>query len=137
MTGTQITILIGAIVLFDLIVVPLLVKALVNAFWGTLSKRYPAVEPEADAVRKNFQSISSNGLNMGFSVHIAVDAAHLHLYPARFFRWFGAVPVSIPWTDIEHLKSGRLTRYSTIRVPPGKKIGGPAWAFDFAKASGA
>ncbi len=112
-----------AIVLFDLFfVVPVVVFGLVAGFWKPLEEAHPAVEPGEDAVRRNFQSIRIDMMNLGYCVHLAVDAEHLHIEPALLLRLLRARTMSLPWEALrveKHRKSMSKVRLGshTLTLP--------------------
>lgn len=114
MTGWQVALLVVGIVIVDTVVISALIRSLIGGTWNKMAEKHPFTEPPPEAIRKNFQSLKVGLLNMGWSVHLAVDADHLHLMPAKFFRVMRARPISLPW-DALVLKSKRK-RYSDIKV---------------------
>lgn len=108
----------------------LMIKAVVNSTWLKIAKAHPGVEPAPDAVRRNFQSFKMNLLNLGLCVHVSVDDAYLHLYPAAFIRWFGARPASVPWAAVEHLGPAMM-RSHKAKIE-GVMVWGPAWCLKLA-----
>jgi hypothetical protein len=120
-----------AIVAFAVVEPVVIIWGVVRVAWGGFAGRFPQVEPEPDAVRKNFQSFRIGVMNLGYSVHVAVDAKCLHLTPARFLRWFGARPASVPWEQIE--PSGKHRgRYMDVRIG-AQRVTGPSWALEIAE----
>lgn len=95
-----------------------------------LAAGHAPVEPAPDAVRREFQSFKIGMISLGCSIHVAVDAAYLHLYPSMLARWIGMPPMSIPWEDITLKKESRL---SGVRVRiGGVDISGPRWCLQLA-----
>lgn len=95
-----------------------------------LAEGHPAVEPEPDAVRKQFQSFKIGMMNLGYSIHVAVDASYLHLFPSLTARWIGMPRMSIPWEAIEFKKSG----WGGAVVRIGKQtVAGPKWCLEMAR----
>ncbi|MBL9030978.1 MAG: hypothetical protein JNM80_04630 [Phycisphaerae bacterium] len=130
MTPGLVAIVVGALVLSDFVIVPLVIRALVNGSFVPLAKRYPPREPLPTAIRRGFQSFSIGVLNLGWCIHVTADAAHLHLSPTWLARRFGLTPVSLPW---EALGPARVGRFSTaVRIPeiPGLVLRGPRWCLD-------
>ena len=125
--STTAWIVVGLIVAFDLLLLPLILYAVIKGSWMRLQQVHPAAEPATDAVRKNFQSFKIGLLNLGMSVHVAVDERALHLFPAAIIRWFGARPASVPWGEIEVKKRGRFTTH--VRIA-GADVFGPHWCFE-------
>ncbi|MBX3374190.1 MAG: hypothetical protein KF817_10165 [Phycisphaeraceae bacterium] len=91
--------------------------------WQPMLAPFPARPPAPDAVHRRFQSFSVGIVNMGFSIHVAVDEAFLHLRPVAPWRWLGARDASIPWTAMTPV--GRAARVA--RLPGGHQIVGPRW----------
>lgn len=126
MPTTAVVIIVLA-VLLDLLIVPLIIRAAIRAGWKRLQDTHPAADVGPDAVRKNFQSFKMGMMNLGLSVHVAVDDAHPHLLPAAMLRLFGAKPMSIPWDAIEIKYRGKWSTRTTIA---GANVWGPNWCFD-------
>lgn len=115
----------------------ILVWAILRACGHSLKEMahgHPPVEPAPGAVRRDFQSFKIGIFNLGWSIHVAVDADYLHLYPARIARWMGMVPMSIPWEEVEFRKKGwgkSGLGGATVRI--GKQwVTGPRWALQLA-----
>jgi hypothetical protein len=92
--------IIGASVAGSLVLDYAIVRFIVSQFWGPLPRSFPPQPPRDDALRRTFQSFRLGPCNFGYCVHVAVDEEHLHLEPARFLRWLGALPASVPWAAI-------------------------------------
>lgn len=120
------------VVLADLVFVPLVLYALVRGAWSPLVERYPAREPAADAVEKQFQSYKIGLFNLGFMIHTAVDDACLHLRPAKLGRMLGMKPVSIPWEEITPIRR-RGKNYAEVKIGTDTMLG-PRWALELAFA---
>lgn len=108
----------------------ILIKVIVGSTWNKIAMAHPGVEPAPDAVRRNFQSFKMNLLNLGFSVHVAVDEHYLHLFPTLFLRWFGALPASVPWEAIE-APAKSIGSYK-VKIE-GVTVWGPAWCLKLAE----
>lgn len=91
--------------------------------------RFPYRPPLPGSVRREFQSFRIDLVNVGWGYHIEVDEVCLHLFPARFERWLGVAPASIPWGDITLVSSGRFG--CTVKVRSWT-IRGPAWCLELA-----
>lgn len=128
MPVSQGAIAVALVVAVDLVVVPLIIRAVVQGSWGDLEKKFPARPPAADAVRRQFQSVRIGMSNFGGCAHIAVDRDCLHLLPARFIRWFGAGPISVPWDRLEDPSPAR-SGVVTARLG-ATKLTAPAWAVE-------
>jgi len=122
-----------ALVLLDLIFVPLILFGAMRAGFGPLGEKFPPVEPEAEAVRRKFQSFRIGLINLVFGVHVAADAGHLHLTPVRVLQRLGARPASIPWPEIEIV--GRR-RKSIVARAGGVTMTGPRWCLELAEPGG-
>jgi hypothetical protein len=121
----SIAIIVAFVVVFDVIIITLVMRALASAV-KPLGEEFPAVEPAPAAVRRRFQSLKIGLINLGWSVHIAIDRGYLHLRPARLVRIMGFPALSIPWSAITVVERGH--GYSMIRVGT-TEIVGPTWAF--------
>jgi hypothetical protein len=124
-------VIVAIVVVADLLLNGLLVWGLVRAGWGPLTRAYPPREAMEGAVTRTFQSFRVRWLNLGLCIHVTADEHHLHLVPARFLRWFGAGPVSVPWRAITvtHRTPRRATVAATFDALP---VRGPAWCLDLA-----
>lgn len=98
-----------------------------HLLWRPTFRDFPVQEPAPDAVRRSFQSFGIGIVNMGLSIHVAVDAEYLHLTPLAIWRALGATPVSIPWSAMEPVgRSGRVVRVA------GHRLDGPKWCMELA-----
>ena len=133
MTAPVITLLVTIFVITDLVVIGA-VFHLAGQSWRELSLPFPAQPVEPDGVRKNFQSFKLGMINLGMCVHVAVDARHLHLYPALFMRvTMRAAPCSIPWSAIA-LKPGQKPTRRMLAAKVGKQeLLGPRWCMELAR----
>lgn len=131
MNSTQVIILIAVIVGTDMMIVPLLLRAMVDSNWNAIAERHPPVEPLPDAVRRNFQSFSVGSLNLGGCIHVAADENHLHLYPSWFARRMCARPMSIPWDAMQEI-AGRGRGKSVRLLNPSITMRGPRWCLELA-----
>jgi hypothetical protein len=129
MSPAVIALIVVSIFALDTLIAAVVGKAVVAALWNPLANKYHAVDPAADAVRKNFQSFRFGAVNMGFCVHVAVDEHHLTLTAIRPLRWLGAKPISIPWDQITMKKRG--SKWSTVHIN-AKSLHGPAWCLNLA-----
>jgi hypothetical protein len=127
MSPTSVVILVVVIVGVDLILVPLIIRAAMQGGWKVIEKTHPAVEPEPDAVRKDFQSFKIGLMNLGYCVHVACDDKHLHMLPSLLLRVCSGKPMSVPWGSVEVLKRGK---FSTQVKIAGVTLHGPHWCFD-------
>ena len=125
---TPITAAVIVFVIVDMIVGVVLVKYLARSVWRPLTTRWPAQDIAEDAVRRRFQSFRIGLVNLGWSIHVAVDERHLHLEPAGFWRRLGLERASIAWSAMEFVGTpGR--RWATVRLGP-HRIQGPAWCLE-------
>ena len=127
----RISLLVIGFIVFDLLFAWFLIWAIMRAGWRPMTIQYPAGDPAPDAVRRNFQSFRFGIMNLGFSVHVAVDEDHLHLMPARILRWCGAGPISIPWSAIQPGKPVMGGKWMTASIDE-KAVAGPAWCLALA-----
>lgn len=121
-----------AFVFMDLIVVTTLIRSLVAPL-QELAKQFPAREPAAQAVRREFQSFRFGMMDAGWGIHVAVDDQHLHLSPARLERMFRVPAMSVPWAHVKLVKRGE--RRTKVRVEGEKEkveIIGPTWCLELA-----
>ena len=97
--------------------------------WNELARAHPPVEPAADAVRREFQSLQFGMFNLGWGIHLAVDDEYLHLMPAWLWRVCGGRDASVPWTAVRLMHKRKRT--SMVRIGRHTLVG-PAWAFGLA-----
>jgi hypothetical protein len=121
--------LVGVFVIVDLAVVGAVMSLAVESTFGKLSKAFPSREYRGKVTRREFQSISSGLVNLGFSVHLATDEEFLHLEPAAFLRWCRAKPTSIPWDAVELKQEQSSTRWVDLKAV-GVDLKLPAWVLD-------
>jgi len=118
MTPEQVVVIVVVFLSIDTFIVVAVVRSAVDATFGMLAPRYPALLPAHPFVRRNFCSLRVDWINMGHCVHIAVDRTHLHIFPAAILRWGGARPASIPWDQIQTGKPKFFGRYREARIGP-------------------
>lgn len=131
MTPTQIAVIVGVFVVMDTIIVSAVLSMAAGAL-NDLGKAHPRVAATPQGVRREFQSIGIDLINLGGCVHIVADELRWHLEPAWLLRVFGARPASIPWVDVHdvRLRSDAATR-GTAKI--GKtKVRAPAWCLKLA-----
>ncbi|MHC4102906.1 MAG: hypothetical protein ACYS15_01390 [Planctomycetota bacterium] len=128
------SVIIAGIVLFVVLEPIVILWAIVHFAWAPIHEKFPARAPEADAVRRGFQSFRVGIMNLGFSIHATVDEHHLHLEPAAYLRWARARTVSIPWDAINIEKRSRSGRWITAKVDKWSLMG-PAWCLELAESS--
>ena len=122
--------IVGAVVLFDLIFVPIVIRAIIQSNWKPLEKKFPPQALGEDSVRKDFQSYRIGVFNLGYSVHTTADDMHLHMEPAKVLRWLGMGPVSIPW-DAMLAKRTRGKSWAEVKIG-SHSLWGPRWALEMA-----
>ena len=123
-------IVIGVVVLDVVVVFGIVVPAIVRGSWGALAVRFPAVEAGPGAVRREFQSFKFGLLNLGWSVHVEVDDAYLHLRPALMARLMGCRAMSVPWEEVRATGARFLGNRSVMIGQT--RVSGPAWCLDLA-----
>ncbi len=109
-----------------------IVSAVMCGMWNPALKPHPPVEPEVDAVRRDFQSFSLGLVNMGWSVHVAADAHHLHLTPIKPMRLLGARSASIPWSAMRPVGGSRST---VVTLDGRQRLIGPRWCMELITTS--
>lgn len=129
--GPFMPLFIAAFIAADILVVYVIIRAMMRNSWDVLTRRFPFDQPAPDALTRRFQSFKLGILNLGWSIHVTVDAEHLHLRPAWFCRRLGMTPVSIPWDDITFLRRLGRSPYATARIA-GLTMTGPMWCFSLA-----
>ena len=82
---------------------------------------FPAVPIPVDAEQRRFQSFSFGSVNMGLSIHVAIDDHYLHLTPLGIWQSLGAEPASIPFSKMEPGRTSRCVRIDNWT------LWGPAW----------
>ena len=120
-------IVIAAVVILDLLIVPLIVRAAIRGGWKKIHDTHPGVDIAPGTVRKDFQSFKIGMMNLGMSIHVACDDTHLHMLPCLFLRLCTAKPISVPWDAIEIKKRGKWSTHTKIA---GADVWGPNWCFD-------
>jgi len=132
MPASQVATVVVIFILVDLIIIPLVIRAVVASSWGSLERAWPGRPVGGGAVVREFQSVRIGSSNFGGCVHIAVDDRFLHLMPARFIRWFGAGPVSVPWESLTDVRPVRGGAYASAAAG-GTRLTAPAWALELAR----
>ena len=110
-----------------------IVSGVMHGMWNPALRNHPPLEPADGAVCRTFQSFSLGLVNMGWSVHVAADAHHLHLTPVKFMRMIGARAASIPWSAMRPVGGNR----STVVMLDGRhRLTGPRWCMELAGSAG-
>lgn len=122
-------ILVAVFLIVDFVIVGAVMSSVIDGILGKLSSDFPAQPIRSEAQRRNFQSMSSGILNLGYCIHIAVDETHVHILPSAFLRMFRAKPSSIPWDAIELSPKGGSSRWLDLKVR-GLELKLPAWILD-------
>lgn len=131
MPGYVIALLVVGMVVMDSIIVWAIFSSFRAGTWAPLAKVFPPVSPTPGAVRREFESFSFGMFNLGWSLHVAVDEAYLHLYPAWLLRVVGATPMSVPWSAVT--LRPKAPKRGLIPARLGKQdIRGPAWCLRLA-----
>lgn len=131
MPGYVIAILVVGMVTMDSIIVWAIFSSFRAGTWAPLAKSFPPVVPTPSAVRRDFESFSFGMFNLGWCLHVAVDEAYLHLYPAWALRVAGTTPISVPWGAVT--LRPKAPKRGPIRARLGKQnITGPAWCLRLA-----
>jgi hypothetical protein len=124
-----------AVFLFiDLVVVWAVMSMVRDGFFEPLHRQFPPREMLDGAVEKRFQSMSSGMVNMGSSMHIAVDDAHVHIAPAWVMRRLGGKPFAVPLAEVRVKSEAKLAKAKWEWWPVAGKFGkvevsAPAWVF--------
>jgi hypothetical protein len=125
--------------LFTVVVVAFdlgLIWAVMKIGWGPWARRFPPRDPAPDAVQRRFQSFRFGLMNFGFCINVSVDEGYLHLRPILPLRWFGAGPISVPWSSVQPVRRTRIGNCLTVKI--GKKtVVGPSWCLELAGGPGA
>ncbi len=123
-TWAVILLIVCIMVPVDLAIVYALLRGPVDDIFNALHKRHPPQEIGTGAMRHNFQSVKKDIVNMGWSVHFAVDDAFVHIMPAAVLRWCGAKASSVPVQLVrEKRASARLPEIAVGEVT----LRAPAW----------
>lgn len=128
----HVVMIVGLFLSVDAVVVGALLHFAVQSALSPLSTMYPALPLGPGAVRRNFQGIARNHMNMGWSVHLAADETHLHVLPAAIFRMCGAKASSVPWDAIQVTSQRRWTCRLKIAGAGNDEYVFPAWVGNLA-----
>ena len=127
--GMTAAVLVACAILLSVAIAIVIGRAFIGSLWNALANAHEATEPDAGAVRKNFQTFAIGPVNLGFCVHVAVDEQFLHLLPSRFLKLCGAKPMSVPWEAITMKKKGKRT---SIVMIGRQAVIGPTWCLGIA-----
>lgn len=120
----------AAIGLIALGVVPLVAMAAFHMLWRPMLGGFPPQPAALDAARRRYQSFSIGVVNMGFSIHVAVDDDFLHLEPLWIWQVLGACPVSIPWSAITPAPQSAVVLFGRAVRVNGHTLVGPKWCLE-------
>ena len=123
--------IIALLVAADFVLAIAILALFVKRSWSPIAQAHPPQSPATGAVGRDFQSFRFGVLNLGFSVHVKVDERFLHIVPARYLRWLGAAPMSLPWEAVTVVKRSAHGRWITADIN-GRRIQGPAWCLQLA-----
>lgn len=124
------TLIVCAFVFLDLLIFVAVLRAMAMT-WNDIPRQFPAVAPQGDAVRRDFQSFKLGLCSLGGCVHVEADETHLHLSPAAIMRWGGARAASVPWGDVRLV--GKPRERGLVKARIGTvDLAGPAWAMKLA-----
>ncbi len=129
---TWATITIFAVIVGSDLMVFAAIRSIIFQMFRKWQEKYPPVEPMPGAVTRRFQSFSFGLINAGMSMHVTADESYLHLNPVRFVRWFGMMPLSIPWDAFGRVtKRGRM--YTRVMLDTTTVVG-PTWCMSLLDA---
>lgn len=111
---TSTTWLILGIVAFDLLFALVVVRLLASSALEKIVREFPAIEPGDVVHDRRAQSFRIGLMNLGFSLRVRTDAAHVHLTPEPWVRWTGLHAVSLP---IERLRAAGGSRRKLVLHP--------------------
>jgi hypothetical protein len=100
MTTPQVIALVAVILCID----AMIVGAIFHTAGQTLrdiAKAFPPQPHLPNTPTRNFRTVRIGIINLGGSVHIAIDGNHVHLAPSWFARRIGMTPASVPHACIE------------------------------------
>ena len=121
----------GILITNAILELPIIMFGIFHGMWKPLALKYPPQTHAPAAVTRKFQSFSVGIINLTWCVHATVDDAHLHLTPVKWLQFFGARPMSLPWTSLRPLGRDRNTRAA---LTGGPVIRGPRWCFQMLPA---
>ncbi|MBM4113302.1 MAG: hypothetical protein FJ253_07995 [Phycisphaerae bacterium] len=110
--------------------VPLIAMAAFHMLWRPMLGQFDRQQPSLDAVRRRYQSFSIGIVNMGFSIHVAVDDEFLHLEPLWPWQVLGAMPVSIPWSALSPAPRDAINLFGRAVRVNGHTLVGPKWCLE-------
>lgn len=124
-----IVMMVGAFLIVDLVVVGAVMTAAVEGSLGKIARKYPAQPIGVNAKRRDFQSMSSGIVNLGFCIHIATDEQYLHILPSAFLRLFKAKAMSVPWSQVELAAKQPRKRWLNVIIEKSD-LALPAWILE-------
>jgi hypothetical protein len=126
MTSWQIALAVVAFLIFDMTILTLVLRIAAQG-WHAIADACPPRPEREPSLRRNFQGVSINALNLGGCVHIAIDADHLHVQPALVARWLGIRPASIPRAALTVEGTFLSTVRWKVKSVPGTTLRLPSW----------
>jgi hypothetical protein len=124
-TSTQVIVIVAVFLISDGIVVPMVIRGLVEAEWNPIVRAFPASSarpPAPGAVRREFCSLKIGMLSCSWGMHLTADETHLRFEPAMVCRWMGLRPAVVPWSSITYVRDkGRSS--AVVRVVKTEVIG--------------
>ncbi len=118
---------VGLLVAVAVSIVPLIAMAAFHMLWRPILGGFHPQPAALDAERRRYQSFSIGIVNLGLSIHVAVDDDFLHLEPLWIWQILGACPVSIPWTAITPAPPGAVVLFGRAVRVNGQTMVGPKW----------
>ena len=123
MTTTQVIVVVAVFLISDGIVVPMVIRGLVESEWEPIARAFPAQgAPSPGAVRREFCSLKIGMLSCGWGMHLTADETHLWFEPAMVCRWLGIRPAVVPWNAVTYVRDkGRSS--AVVRILKSEIIG--------------
>jgi hypothetical protein len=121
--------LVSVFVMMDTIVVGAVLSA-GTAPWKELMQKFPATDPVAPGLSREFQSVRLGMLNLGKCAHITIDDFSLHLRPAKLGRMLGLGGLSIPYAEIAVSPLGGAPGKYREATIAGHLLLMPAWCVE-------
>lgn len=133
MTPTQVIVIVAVVLVSDGIVVPMVIRGLIESEWAPIVRAFPgqgAPPPAPGAIRREFCSLKVGMMSCGWGVHLTADETHLRFEPARLLRWMGFRPAVVPWAEITYVRD--LGRSAALVRILKTEIAGPRDLFALA-----